>query len=128
MFIKRLFSNQTGAPCNGAPIYRLLHVGEALDRGGKAFKRLIHIAVGDAVADAVLDVSFEHDFAAAVECGFRRVDLGEDVLAGDVLVDHPVNGLYLPDDLFQSAVQIVRVHALPHRVSPAFPLPDHCTG
>ena len=106
----------------------LLHIGEALDRSGEALERFVHIAVGDAVTDAMLDVPFEHDLAAAVERGFCRVDLGENVLAGDVLVDHPVNGLYLPDDLFQSAVQIVRVHALPHRVSPAFPLPGYCTG
>ena len=101
--------------CTGLPFeyYLLLHIGEALDCSGKALERFVHIAVGDSVADAVLDVPFEHDLAAAVERGFRRVDLGENALAGDVLVDHPVNGLCLPDDLFQSAVQIVCVHALP---------------
>ena len=68
----------------------------------------------DAVPDTVLDVSLQHHLAAAVKGGFRRVDLGQHILAGDVLVDHPVNGLYLADDLFQPAVQVVRVHALLH--------------
>ena len=31
-----------------------------------------------------------------------------------ILVDHPVNGLYLADDLFQPAVQVICVHTLPH--------------
>ena len=70
----------------------------------------------DSVADAVLDVSLQHRLAASVEGEFGGVDLGQHILAGDVLVDHTVNGLDLADDLLQPPVQIFRIHTLSHRV------------
>ena len=53
--------------------------------------------------------------------GLGGVDLGQDVLAGHVLVHHPVDGLHLPDDLFQPAVQVFGVHTLFH-VQSSIPL------
>ena len=49
-----------------------------------------------------------------VQGGLGGVDLGKHILAGHVLVHHPVDGLYLSDDLFQPAVQVICVHTLPH--------------
>ena len=60
------------------------------------------------------DVALQHHLSAAVEGGLGRVDLREHILAGHILVHHPVDGLNLSDDLFQAAVQIVRVHTLSH--------------
>ena len=68
----------------------------------------------DAVAHAVLDVPLENDLAAAVQRGFGRIDLRKNILAGDVLVHHAVDGLHLTDDLFEPTVQIVGVHTLSH--------------
>ena len=59
-------------------------------------------------------MAFQHDLSAAVQGGLRCVDLRKNVLAGHVLVDHAVDGLHLPDDLLQPAVQIVGIHALLH--------------
>ena len=36
---------------------------------------------------------------------------------GNILVDHAINGLNLADNFFQSAMQIIRIHTLPHRVT-----------
>ena len=68
---------------------------------------LVGIAVLDAIPDAVLDVAFQHHLPALVQGRFGRVDLGEDVLTGHILVDHPVNGLHLPNDLLQPTMQVV---------------------
>ena len=93
------------------------HVRKALDRLRKVLDRFVRVAVLDAVAHAVLDVSLKHDLAAAVQRGFGRIDLRKNILAGDVLVHHAVNGLHLTDDLFEPAVQIVGVHTLFHRLT-----------
>ena len=68
----------------------------------------------DAVPDAVLDMPFQDHLAAAVQRGFGGVDLCQHILARHILVDHTVNRLHLPDDLFEAAVQIFRVHTLLH--------------
>ena len=81
-----------------------------LDRFGKALDRLIRVAVLDPVADAVADMPLQHDLAAAVECRFGNIDLRQHILSGDVLVHHAVDSL--PNDLFQTAMQIFRIHAL----------------
>ena len=90
------------------------HVGEPLHRFGEIAHRLVQIAVLDAVPHTVADMPFQHHLPALVQGRFGRVQLGEDVLTGHILVDHPVNGLYLPRDLFQPPVQIFRIHTLPH--------------
>ena len=42
------------------------------------------------------------------------IDLHEDVLAGNILINHAVDGLNLADDLFEAPVKIRRIHALLH--------------
>ena len=54
------------------------------------------------------------DLTGLVQGRLGGIDLGKDVFAGDILVDHAVNGLNLADNLFQSAVQILSIHALLH--------------
>ena len=90
------------------------HVRKALDRLRKVLDRFVRVAVLDAVAHAVLDVPLEYHLAAAVKCGFCGVDLRKNILTRHILVDHTVDGLDLTDDLFEPAMQIVRIHALLH--------------
>ena len=58
--------------------------------------------------------------STAVQRGLCGVDLRQNVLAGHVLVHHAVDGLYLPDDLFQPPVQIFRIHTLLHVIMPSY--------
>ena len=58
------------------------------------------------------------DLSGLVKSRLGGVDLGEDVLAGHIFVDHAVDGLHLADDLFQTPVQIVCVHTLSHKNPP----------
>ena len=68
----------------------------------------------DPVADTVFEVAFKHHFSGFVEGGLCGVYLGEDILAGNVLVNHPVDGLDLSDDFCKPAVQVCGVHTLFH--------------
>ena len=97
---------------------RLAHVRETLYRFGEVFNGFVRIAMFDAVPDAVLDVSLQNNLSAAVQGGFCGIDLRQNIFAGDILVDHAVNCLYLSDNFFQSAVQIVSVHTLFHAILP----------
>ena len=67
---------------------------------------LFCVSVLNPIPDTVPDMSLQHHFAAAVQGRARSVDLRENVLARNILVDHPVNGLNLTDDLFQAAMQV----------------------
>ena len=78
---------------------RLLHVCESFYSLRKTFYCLVGVAMFDAVEDAVPDMSFEDDLAAAVQGGLGGVDLREDVLAGNVFIYHAVDRLDLADDL-----------------------------
>lgn len=93
----------------------LNHVGEALDRFGEVDDGFIGVPMFDAIAHTMFNVSFQHDLAGAVERRLRGIDLGEDVLAWHVFIDHAVDCLHLADDLAQAAMQVVGVHALFHR-------------
>ena len=42
------------------------------------------------------------------------VDHRQHILTGYIFVHHTINCLYLSDDFFKSAVQIIRIHALFH--------------
>ena len=64
-------------------------------------------AVFNAVADTVLDVPLQHDLSAAVQRGFRGVDLRQNILTGHILVNHAVDGLHLSNDFFQTAMQVL---------------------
>ena len=72
----------------------------------EALDGLISVPMLNAVPDAVLDVAFQNHLTGLVQGRLGGIDLGKNVFAGDILVDHAVNGLNLADNLFQSAVQI----------------------
>lgn len=93
------------------------HAGEVLDRFCKLGDGGVGIAFGDAVAHAVLQVPFKDDLSCFMKGALGGIDLHEDVLAGDILVNHAVDGLNLADDLFEAPVKIRRIHALLHELS-----------
>ena len=72
------------------------------------------VAVCNAVTDTVLDVPLQHDLSAAVQRGFRGVDLRQNILTGHILVNHAVDGLHLSNDFFKTAMQVLCIHALLH--------------
>lgn len=78
------------------------------------FNCLIGVTVFDAIPDTVLDMPFQYNFSAAMERGFGGIDLRQYILAGDILVDHTVDSLYLSNDFFQTTMQIICIHALFH--------------
>lgn len=86
-----------------------------LDRSREVPDRLIGVAVGDAFADSVLQVSLENDLPSFVERALGGVNLQENVFAGHVFVDHFVDGRHLSDDFLEAAVKIGGIHALTHR-------------
>ena len=47
--------------------------------------------------------------------GFGRIDLRKNILTRHVLVYHPVDCLNLPDNFFQAAMQVFRIHTLFHK-------------
>ena len=54
----------------------------------------------NAIADTMFDMAFQHYFSAAVKGRFCSIDLGKYILAGNVLINHTVYGLYLADYFF----------------------------
>ena len=94
----------------------LFHVGEALNGLGEFFDGGIGVPVLDAVAHAVLDVSFQHHLAHSVQGRLAGVDLCEYVLTGNVLINHAIHSLYLTDDFFQTCVHAggIGVRTLAH--------------
>jgi hypothetical protein len=95
-------------------IFVLSHIRKPLYGLGKILYRLIYIPVLNAVPDTVLDMALQNDLSNLMESRFGCIDLREHILTGNVLVYHAVDGLNLPDDFFQPAVQIVCVHTLSH--------------
>ena len=90
---------------------------KAFYRFSEAIDSLVRVAMLDPVAHTVLDMTLEHHLPYPVQRRFRGVYLCEHIFAGDVLVNHAVYSLNLPDYFFQSAVQVFRIHTLPHRAS-----------
>ena len=60
----------------------------------------------------------QHHLSHLVQCALGGVDLHQHVLTGHVLIHHLVDGAQLPDDLFQSAVEVVRIHTLSQWLHP----------
>ena len=104
-------------PCEKPP-ETLSHIGKSLHCLGKAVDGLIGVAMLNAVPDTMADMSLQDHLAAAVECGFGRIDLRQNILTGDILIHHTVDRLHLPDDFPQPAVQVFGVHALLHSDKP----------
>ena len=76
--------------------------------------------MGDSIPDAVPDMSFQDHLSALMQSRLCGIELREYILTGNIFIDHPVNRLYLPDDLFQPAVQVFRIHTLSHGSSPLY--------
>ena len=94
-----------------------IHICKALDCLCEVLDCLLCIPMFDAVPDTVLYMTFENNLAAAMKGRLCSVDLGEQIFAGNVLVHHTVNCLYLSNNLFQSPVKILAVHAFFHSTS-----------
>ena len=75
---------------------------------------LICVAVFDAVADAVVQMTFEDDLPDLVERLYRGVYLDQNILAGDILIHHFIDRVYLTDYFTEPPVQIIGVHTLFH--------------
>ena len=92
----------------------VLNVGKALDGLGEPGNSVLSIAMFDAVAHAVADMAFQNDLANPVQGRLGSVNLGKNVLAGNILVYHAVYGLDLSYDFVETAVQVCLIHALLH--------------
>ena len=93
---------------------RLFHICKAFYGFCKAGDCLIYVPVLDPVTDTVVDMSFQNNLPDTVKGRLGRIDLRENILTWNILIDHPVNRLHLPDDLFQTSVKIVGIHTLSH--------------
>ena len=82
----------------------------------KSGNGLVRVAVLDAVAHAVLDMTLEHHLTAAMQRAFCSIDLRENILAGHILIHHAIDSLNLTDNLMQAPMEICRIHALSHSV------------
>ena len=69
--------------------------------------RIFGVAVLYAAAHTVPEVSLEYYLPDLMQRVLRRVDLDEDILAGYVLVDHPLDGVHLSGDLPQPQMQVL---------------------
>ena len=92
----------------------VLNVGKAFDGLGEPGNSVLSIAMFDAVAHAVADMAFQNDLANPVQGRLGSVNLGKNVLAGNILVYHAVYGLDLSYDFVETAVQVCLIHALLH--------------
>ena len=75
-----------------------------LDRFRKLSNGFVCVTVFDPVFDAVIQMTFKHNLTNFMHCGLCRIDLDEDILAWNILIDHFIDCIQLPDDLFQPAV------------------------
>ena len=65
-----------------------LIIGRAFHCFGKFFNRCVCIPVFDAVTDTVFDMAFQYNLVGLIECRFCGIDLGQDVLAGNIFINH----------------------------------------
>ena len=91
----------------------LLHIGESFDSLCK-IGDLLGVAPFNRFSDAVVDVTLQNDLTCLVQRRFCGVYLRKNILAGNVLVYHAVNGIHLTDYFFQPSVQIICVHTVLH--------------
>ena len=79
---------------------RSAHIGKSFHGLRKICNVFFCVSVLYTVAHTVPDMPFQYDLSATMQRGFGGVELRGDILAGYVLIDHPVNGLHLSDDFF----------------------------
>ena len=86
-----------------------------LQRIRKILDRRIGIAVLYALADAMPKVTFQYHEANLVESSICGTDLGEDVLARNVLTEHLLYAIQLPNDPVDPNLERVGIsHAVSH--------------
>ena len=80
----------------------------------KTFDCFIRIPVLNAIPDTVANMPLQNHLSASVKRRFGSIDLSKNILTGDIFIYHSVNRLNLTNDFLESAVQIIRIHALSH--------------
>lgn len=95
----------------------LLHAAEIFDCLGKLCDRLIGVSAFDAVADAVAQVPFKNHLSDFVQGALRGADLKENILAGNIPLDHAVDAVALADHLMNTAMQSLQIHTVFHRLT-----------
>ena len=92
----------------------LTHVGKSFYSFCKTFDCFIRIPVLNAIPDTVANMPLQNHLSASVKRRFGSIDLSKNILTGDIFIYHSVNRLNLTNDFLESAVQIIRIHALSH--------------
>lgn len=77
---------------------KLIHICEPLHGFGKIRNGLIRVAMLDTVAHTMLDMSFQDHLSGLMQSRFGGIDLCKNIFAGNILIDHAVNRLYLTND------------------------------
>ena len=75
------------------------NIGKSFDRFGEILYGLIRVPVLNAISDTVLNMALQHHLTGLMQGRFRCVDLRQNIFTGNILIDHPVDGLHLADDL-----------------------------
>ena len=92
----------------------LTHVGKSFYSFCKTFDCFIRIPVLNAIPDTVANMPLQNHLSASVKRRFGSIDLSKNILTGDIFIYHSVNRLNLTNDFLESAMQIIRIHALSH--------------
>ena len=87
---------------------------EPLQGFGKVGDSFFRVAGFDAFPDAVRQVPLQDNQPNAVHCALDGVDLNENLLAGNVFVNHLLNRVELSDSLVDSYVQFVGIDTFMH--------------
>jgi hypothetical protein len=85
----------------------LYHAGKMLYRFSKAGYGLVGVAVYNALFNAMIQMPFKYNLPCLVYSFFNGVYLNKDVFAGNILINHLVYCLYLPQNSIQPFVQIL---------------------
>ena len=63
-----------------------------------------------------IKMPFENNLPDFVQCAFSCIDLHKNVFTRDILIDHPINCIDLPDNFLQSFMKIFSIHTLTHKI------------
>lgn len=83
--------------------------------------RFVGVPVFDPFPDTMVQVALQNDLPNLMQGAFGRIDLNQDILAGNILVDHFIDRLKLPDDFIQASMQVIGIHTLPHGITSRYP-------
>ena len=80
------------------------HAGKMFDRSREVFNGLFRITMFDALADTVIQMSFQNQLSHLMQSGFDGIDLDQNIRTGNILIDHLIDGVELSLYLIQSSV------------------------